>query len=165
MAPVLIGLGSNLGNSVATLRAAIEQMRAFVHVEAVSTFVRSEPMYVTDQPPFVNAVLAGHTELGPLALLRELKRIERDLGRQERTRNGPRELDLDILGYGALALRSHVLQIPHPRLAERSFVLQPLAEVAPEAKLPGVPPVPELLAATEDQAANVHPISDAALSI
>jgi 2-amino-4-hydroxy-6-hydroxymethyldihydropteridine diphosphokinase len=163
--PILIALGSNVGDSVGVLTGAIGRLRQEIDVEKVSTFVQSAPMYFTDQPPFVNAVLAGKTELGPLALLSCLKRVELEFGRQERVRNGPRELDLDILGYGELTLRSDFLQIPHPRLAERRFVLQPLAEIAPEARLPGLPPILTMLAATEAQAQSVQPISDAALSI
>ncbi|MHB8637668.1 MAG: 2-amino-4-hydroxy-6-hydroxymethyldihydropteridine diphosphokinase [Fimbriimonadaceae bacterium] len=163
--PVLIALGSNIGDSVGTVRAAAARLKGELAVARVSKLVRSKPMYVADQPAFVNAVVSGETELGPFALLALLKRIEREFGRQARVRNGPRELDMDILAYGALTLRSDVLELPHPRLPERRFVLQPLAEVAPDASLPGLPPVLLMLAATEDQAANVQPISDAALSI
>lgn len=163
--PVLIALGSNVGDSVGTLRAAVLRLGEEIQIERVSAFVRSAPMYVTDQPAFVNGVLSGETELGPLALLLLLKRIEQEFGRQVRVRNGPRELDLDIIAYGALHLESSLLQVPHPRLAERRFVLQPLAEIAPDAHLPGLPSVLSMLAATEDQALSVQPIRDAALSI
>jgi 7,8-dihydro-6-hydroxymethylpterin-pyrophosphokinase len=100
-----------------------------------------------------------------MALLGSLKQIEKEMGRQLRERNGPREIDLDILSYGVLRLQSDQLVIPHPRLRERRFVLQPLSEIAPNAILPGLPAVLEMLMATEDQASNVQPISDAALSI
>lgn len=163
--PVYIAFGSNVGDSPATLQAALGQLSHSVLVTGVSTLVRSDAMYITDQPPFVNGALAGTTELGPLALLSVLKSIERSLGRQERVKNGPRELDLDIIGYGSLSLTSPLLQIPHPRLSERRFVLQPLAELAPGLVLPGLPPVHSMLAATEDQSASVQPINDAALSI
>ena len=163
--PIFIALGSNLGDSVAILRAAVGRVGEEIRVNKVSTFVRSAPMYVTDQSPFVNGVLSGETTLGPMALLAFLKQVEAVFGRQVRVRNGPRELDLDIVAYGALQLRSSQLQVPHPRLAERRFVLQPLAEIAPEVRLPGLPSVLSMLAATEDQALSVQPISDAALSI
>jgi 2-amino-4-hydroxy-6-hydroxymethyldihydropteridine diphosphokinase len=147
------------------LRVAVERLAPAIRVHRVSTLVRSAPMYVCDQPAFVNAVLSGDTKLGPFELLSLLKRVEQELGRRERVRNGPRELDMDFLGYGVLSLKSASLVIPHPRIAERRFVLAPLAEIAPEAVLPGLPSVLSMLAATEDQAANVQPISDAALSI
>jgi len=164
-APVLIALGSNVGDSVGTLGAVVLRLGEEIQIERVSAFVRSAPMYMADQPEFVNAVLSGETELGPLALLSLLKRIEQEFGRQARARNGPRELDLDIIAYGSLMLRSGSLEIPHPRLAERRFVLQPLAEIAPGVRLPGLPPVLSMLAATEDQGLSVQPIRNAALSI
>ncbi len=98
---ILIALGSNIGDSVATLNASIETIGERVEIEKVSTFVQSAPMYELNQPPFVNAALKGETDLGPLALLAFLKQIEHQLGRQQRQPNGPRELDIDIIAYGS----------------------------------------------------------------
>jgi 2-amino-4-hydroxy-6-hydroxymethyldihydropteridine diphosphokinase len=99
-------------------------------------------MYVDDQPDFLNAVVILATPLGPIALLRALKAIEAEAGRQHRERFGPREIDLDVLAYGALQLaaqvgRNHRFVVPHPRNAERDFVLEPAFEIAPDFLFPG----------------------------
>lgn len=163
--PVIIAFGSNVGDSVAILQRGVDRLSESIQLRCVSALVRSAPMYITDQPAFVNGVVSAETDLGPLALLALLKSTEVGLGRRHRERNGPREIDLDIIAYGSLALRSPYLEIPHPRLAERRFVLLPLAEIAADVVLPGLPPVVSLLSATEHQARSVQPISDAALSI
>ena len=123
-------------------------------------------MYVVDQPAFYNAVAAGGTDLGPLALLAELKRVELQLGRQVRTQNGPREIDLDLLAYDGLVLRSGArLIVPHARIAERRFVLQPWADLDPAFAIPELGPVGELLAQTNDPTDCVKEVADAILSI
>jgi 2-amino-4-hydroxy-6-hydroxymethyldihydropteridine diphosphokinase len=162
---VLIALGSNVGDSVATLRRAVERLGQVVDVHRVSSFYRTEPMYVVDQPPFVNGAVLASAGQGPLGLLSELKRIEAELGRQARVQNGPREIDLDLIAYGSLILRSARVAVPHPRLGERRFVLAPVAEIAPDFVIPGLPPLPDLLKSTESQAASVLQGEDAALSI
>lgn len=96
-------------------------------------------MYVEDQPEFWNAVAVGDTELGPLALLRHLRAVENQLGRIRRQPNGPREIDIDLLAYGSLMLRSNGesgLVIPHPLIFERSFVLEPMKELDPNLRIP-----------------------------
>jgi 2-amino-4-hydroxy-6-hydroxymethyldihydropteridine diphosphokinase len=135
-----------------------------------SSVYETAPMYVTDQGPFLNAAVLARTELGPLALLAFLKAIEANEGRVVRERYGPREIDLDLVGYGSLAYRFAIgdevrLQVPHPRTVERRFVLRPLFDIAPHFHLPGLGRVDELLGQTEDQARSVVRIEDALLPI
>jgi len=134
---IYLALGANLGDRVASLRNAIERLRDAVAVERLSSVYETEPAYLLDQPRFLNMALRGHTALDPHALLAFLKRIERDMGRIAGPRYGPRVIDLDILLYDSLALATADLIIPHPRMAERPFVLAPLAEIAPELVPPG----------------------------
>jgi 2-amino-4-hydroxy-6-hydroxymethyldihydropteridine diphosphokinase len=136
-AVIYLALGSNLGDRRANLAAAITRLRAQVAVEQISAIYESEPAYVDDQPRFLNAVLRGHTHLPPEALLAFLKAIERELGRVAGPRFGPRLIDLDILLYADIVIATDHLTIPHPRMAERPFVLVPLAEIAPDLAPPG----------------------------
>ncbi len=136
-ATVYMALGSNMGDRRANLIEAISQLRQHVHVEQTSSIYETEPAYKTDQPRFYNMVLRGTTTLAPHELLRFLKRIERRLGRAYTVRYGPRPIDLDILLYDDLQLEDPELTIPHPHIAERAFVLQPLAEIAPNLVIPG----------------------------
>jgi len=129
---VYLGLGSNLGDRQANLAEALRQLRAQVDVEAISPVYETEPAYVTDQPRFLNVALRGQTALGPFELLAFLKRTEQRLGRRPTGRYGPRPIDLDILFYEDQVIRSEELRIPHPLLAERGFVLVPLADIAPD---------------------------------
>jgi 2-amino-4-hydroxy-6-hydroxymethyldihydropteridine diphosphokinase len=126
-----IGLGANLGDPVATIRAARHALAAHGRVVAVSSLYCTPAWGVVDQPPFVNAALALETDLEPFALLAALKGEERELGRVASFRWGPRAIDLDILVYGDLRLDAPDLTIPHARLAERAFALVPLAEIDP----------------------------------
>ena len=142
---VYLALGSNLGERAANLRAAVARMAEQVVVERVSSVYETAPAYLLDQPRFLNAALRGRTALAPIDLLAFLKQIERELGRVGGVRFGPRAIDLDILVYDDLALDGEALTIPHPRMAERPFVLVPLAEIAPDLRPPGWPrPVGEL---------------------
>ena len=125
-----LGLGSNLGDRAATLRAAVCALAAHLNILAVSSLYDTAPQLVTDQPRFLNAALAGTTELDPLALLRAAKAIETALGRVPGPRYGPRALDIDLLLVDDLVLATPALTLPHPRLAERAFALLPLAEIA-----------------------------------
>jgi 2-amino-4-hydroxy-6-hydroxymethyldihydropteridine diphosphokinase len=135
---VYIAFGGNVGDREANLRAALHLLREHVQVEAVSSLYETEPAYVLDQPRFLNGVLRGTTRLEPMELLRALKEIEAALGRRPGLRNGPRPVDLDILRYGDVSLATPELTIPHPRIAERPFVLVPLAEIAPELASVGI---------------------------
>ncbi len=137
MTVVYIALGSNLGDRAANLEAAIAALPPAVAVTRRSPVYETDPAYVTDQPAFLNMVLCGETELGPQDLLQHLKRIERDLGRTRGRRYGPRLIDLDIVFFGSRIVQSPGLVIPHPRLAERAFVLKPLADIAPALTHPG----------------------------
>ena len=134
---IYLALGANLGDRGASLRNAVERLRDTVAVERMSSVYETEPAYLLDQPRFMNMALRGHTALMPHALLGFLKRIEHDMGRTAGPRYGPRAIDLDILLYDSLALTTADLTIPHPRMAERPFVLAPLAEIAPDLVPPG----------------------------
>jgi 2-amino-4-hydroxy-6-hydroxymethyldihydropteridine diphosphokinase len=135
-----IGLGSNLGEREATLREALTRLSELdgVAVVAVSSFRETDPVGNADQPRFVNAAAELETTLGPRELLDRLLEVERSLGR-DRTREerwGPRTVDLDLLLYGDETVGEPGLEVPHPRLAERAFVLQPLVELDPGLRLP-----------------------------
>ncbi len=132
MIEVCLGLGSNLGDRAGALGRALALLGREVEVLARSRLYETEPWGIEDQPPFLNGVLRGRTSLPPRELLAWLKEVEAALGRRARVRWGPREIDVDLLFYGSWVLWTPELQIPHPRLAERSFVLVPLAEVAPD---------------------------------
>ncbi|PWC44797.1 2-amino-4-hydroxy-6-hydroxymethyldihydropteridine diphosphokinase [Azospirillum sp. TSO22-1] len=137
MTTVCIALGSNLGDRLANLEAAIARLAPAVAVTARSAVYETAPMYVTDQPAFLNMAVRGETDLAPEPLLAHLKGIEAALGRRDGgVRFGPREVDLDILLYGDAVSRAAALEIPHPRMAERAFVLRPLADVAAEVRHP-----------------------------
>jgi 2-amino-4-hydroxy-6-hydroxymethyldihydropteridine diphosphokinase len=128
-----IGIGSNLDEPERQVRNAIEALRALGDVAAVSSLYRTAPWGKTDQPDFVNAVVALDTKLEPRPLLHGLKWLERDLGRvEDGERWGPRRIDFDILLYGDQEVHDNDLIVPHPRLRERAFALVPLVELAPE---------------------------------
>lgn len=138
MPTVYLGLGGNLGDREGNLRAACERLQAGgVAIERCSSLYETEPWGVIEQPRFLNAVCCGQTALDPYELLALAKRIEADLGRRPTVRYGPRPVDIDILLYGDRVLDTQDLTIPHPRLAERAFVLVPLGEIAPDLHLPG----------------------------
>jgi 2-amino-4-hydroxy-6-hydroxymethyldihydropteridine diphosphokinase len=130
MATVYLGLGTNLGDRFANLKAAVSALSDVGKVEALSRVFETAPLYVTDQPAFLNMAARATTELSPLDLLRRLKGIEQELGRVEGLRYGPRLIDLDILLYDAAVSETAELTIPHPRLPERHFALAPLADLA-----------------------------------
>ncbi len=132
MANVYIALGSNQGQRLEHLRAAVAALTAVMTVERSSSVYETAAAYVEDQPAFLNAVVTGTTRLSPHELLVALKNIENHMGRRAGVRFGPRPIDLDILLYDELALATPELTIPHPRMPERAFVLRPLAELAPE---------------------------------
>jgi 2-amino-4-hydroxy-6-hydroxymethyldihydropteridine diphosphokinase len=142
MPTAYIGLGANLpspaGTPEATMTAAAERIASLGRITARSRLYSTAPVGFTDQPRFLNAVVALETELSPRALLQGLLGIEREFGRDRAgsVPNGPRTLDLDVLLFGNLAVREPDLEIPHPRLAERAFVLVPLSEIAPQAHHP-----------------------------
>lgn len=142
MALAYVALGANLpslaGPPEATLSAAVERLTSLGPVIVRSSLYSTAPVGLADQPRFLNAVAAIETDLTPFELLGALLTIERDFGRDRAaaTPNGPRTLDLDILFYGDLVLTENCLEIPHPRLTEREFVLVPLSEIAPQFRDP-----------------------------
>ena len=128
-----IGLGSNVGDRLGFLRRAVACLEeANLEVAAKSSVYETPPFGVTDQPRFLNAAVLVQFEGDAGALLEELKTIEHRLGRQERGRWGPREIDLDILMIPGFTCRDEKLELPHPGMADRAFVLVPLAEIAPD---------------------------------
>jgi 2-amino-4-hydroxy-6-hydroxymethyldihydropteridine diphosphokinase len=134
---VFLGLGSNLGDREAHLRSALVALgERGLRVRGVSSFYETEPVGGPPQGFFLNAVASGETELGAEALLAACLALEAEHGRVRGVRNGPRTLDLDILFYGDAVIARPGLRVPHPRLAERRFVLEPLAELAPELRHP-----------------------------
>ena len=140
MTRAYVGLGANLGEREQTLRRAVERLGAEpgIEVVAVSSFRETDPVGYLDQPAFLNGACAVETELGPRELLDRLLAVERELGRRRGTgpRWGPRTIDLDLLLYGDVTVDEPGLTVPHPRLAERSFALEPLLELDPELHLP-----------------------------
>jgi 2-amino-4-hydroxy-6-hydroxymethyldihydropteridine diphosphokinase len=134
MERVFLGLGSNLGDRAAFLKAALEGIAALPGTEVVrvSAFRETEPWGVADQPRFLNAVAEIRTPLAPQDLLAALKRIEREVGRTCTFRWGPREIDIDLLLFGGRRLQAPGLTLPHPHILERDFVWQPLQEIAPD---------------------------------
>ncbi len=133
MANILLALGGNLGRRCENLARARALLAQSLTIHAVSPLYETEPWGVIDQPDFLNQALLAETDLTPAALLTLVKRIEMEMGRDFSTiRYGPRPIDIDILGYDDLILRSPGLTIPHPRLPERAFVLAPLNDIAPD---------------------------------
>jgi len=132
-----IGIGSNLGNRQENCFRAVEILeKRGIKVQKRSSLYETEPWGVKDQPRFINMVVQIETTLEPDDLLRVLKDIEKEIGRQDSFRWGPRMIDLDILLFNALVLNEENLQIPHPYLHEREFVLRPLSEIAPDVMHP-----------------------------
>jgi 2-amino-4-hydroxy-6-hydroxymethyldihydropteridine diphosphokinase len=135
---IYLGLGTNLGERQANLQAAATGLIPKVRVLRVSSIYETEPWGYRDQPAFLNQVLEGETDLQPLDLMIFLKNLELTLGRQATFLYGPRLIDLDILFYDQIVINQAELVIPHPRLAERAFMLVPLAELAPELHHPSL---------------------------
>ena len=128
---VYLALGGNMGDRAANLAEAIRRLGGAVEIDAQSALYETAPMYVTDQPAFLNMAVRGTTRLGPVELLHFLKEIEATLGRDlGGLRFGPRPIDIDILLYADRVVAQPDLEIPHPRMAERAFVLCPLADIA-----------------------------------
>jgi 2-amino-4-hydroxy-6-hydroxymethyldihydropteridine diphosphokinase len=134
-----VGLGANVGEPRAQVQEALGELDRLPHSRVVkqSSLYRSTPVGYADQPDFVNAVAQLETGLPAERLLAELQAIEERHGRQRSFANAPRTLDLDLLLFGELELRSPALEIPHPRMHQRAFVLRPLLEIAPGVTIPG----------------------------
>ncbi|UCF21594.1 MAG: 2-amino-4-hydroxy-6-hydroxymethyldihydropteridine diphosphokinase [Gemmatimonadota bacterium] len=137
MGSVILGLGSNQGDRVRFLERAVEQLRAQIYLEEMSSIYETQPVGVRDQPWFLNMVCIGTTRLKPGAVLEFVHEVEDSLGRtRSGERWGPRTIDIDILAYEDRVIDRPELKIPHPRLAERAFMLEPLAEIAPDWRHP-----------------------------
>ena len=153
MTRAYVGLGSNLGDREASLRGAVDLLEANpeIQIVAVSRFRETDPEGLVDQPRFLNSAVAIDTELTAPELLDRLLAIERELGRERGVgaRWGPRTIDLDLLLYGDKTVERPGLIVPHPRLHERRFVLEPLADLDPALVVPGRGPVATLLAGLE----------------
>ena len=146
-----VGIGANLGPREETLRRAVDLLARAdgVEVVGVSELRETDPVGVVDQPPFLNGAVSVETTLSPRALLDLLLEVERSLGRVRGERWAPRVVDLDLLVYGIEVLDEPGLHVPHPRLHERRFALEPLAEMNPELEIPGRGTVSALLAALD----------------
>ena len=129
---VYLGLGANMGDRQANLERAVELLGERLRIEKVSSVYETEPVGYEEQPPFLNAVCRVQTDIGPLQLLSLVKGIEAGMGRVPNFTDGPRPIDVDIILYGDLVMVDPELTIPHPRMAQRAFVLVPLAEIAPD---------------------------------
>lgn len=139
MKTIYLSLGSNIGDRERNLRDAIKRLAApDMKILRVSPVYETEPMDYTDQPWFLNLVVEAGTSLFPLQLLSRVAKIERAMGRVRNKVKGPRTLDIDILLYGNAVVRTPTLEIPHPRMAERRFVLAPLADLAPTLRHPAL---------------------------
>jgi len=150
---IYLSLGSNLGDRAAQMARAREALAAAgIRVLRQSSLYATEPVDYKAQGWFLNCVVEAETELLPRQLLRALQEIERSLGRRKMARRGPRAMDIDILLYGASVVRAAELEVPHPRMAERRFVLVPFAELAPGVRHPTLhKTMLELLAVTRDR--------------
>jgi 2-amino-4-hydroxy-6-hydroxymethyldihydropteridine diphosphokinase len=133
---VYLSLGSNLGDRVANLRTALEKLSALGTIAAVSSFYETEPLEVTAQPWFLNCTAELDTEKMPRQLIAGILNLEQSMGRQRKQQKGPRTIDIDILLFGASVIEMASLTVPHPKLHQRRFVLEPLAEIAPEVRHP-----------------------------
>jgi dihydropteroate synthase len=158
-AGVVLALGGNVGDKVASLRRALRAIAGEPRIEltAVSRFYRTPPWGKTDQDWFLNACALGRTSLKPEALLERVKALEVELGRAPAERWGPRVIDIDLIAYGDIALKTERLTLPHPELFNRAFVLVPLAEIAPDLIIAGVR-VAKAAERLRDEAAQVLPL-------
>jgi 2-amino-4-hydroxy-6-hydroxymethyldihydropteridine diphosphokinase len=135
---VYLSLGSNLGDRAGNLQTAIAQLAGLGKVEVVSSFYETEPVELTAQPWFLNCAVKLDTEKMPRQLIAGILALERGMGRQRKLKNGPRIIDIDILLFGSSIIDLPSLTVPHPKMHERRFVLEPLAEIAPEARHPAL---------------------------
>jgi 2-amino-4-hydroxy-6-hydroxymethyldihydropteridine diphosphokinase len=156
---VYLGLGSNMGDREAMLKSALDELETpGLRLLRVSSLYETEPIGLREQRWFLNLVAEFETELFPKQLLHRMQKIEMRLGRKRTVENGPRMIDIDILLYGNLAIKTEELEIPHPRYRERRFTLAPLAELNPGLRDPGTgETMAEMLAALTGQTARKRP--------
>jgi 2-amino-4-hydroxy-6-hydroxymethyldihydropteridine diphosphokinase len=157
-----LALGTNLGDRMANLKAAILALQPDVQCLAQSPVYETPPWGILDQPAFLNQAIKAETDLEPALLLKHLKIIEKNMGRAPTIRNGPRLIDIDILFYDNLVFTSPELEVPHPRLAGRGFVLAPLADLAPNLQHPVTGQTVRQMLAEADQSgiALYSPVAD-----
>jgi 2-amino-4-hydroxy-6-hydroxymethyldihydropteridine diphosphokinase len=152
MERVYLSLGSNMGDRAVNIARAIAALsERGIRVTRESALYETEPVEFREQDWFLNSVIEGETELEPEKLMKEMLAIERSLGRERRVAKGPRVIDIDVLFYGDEVIHEPGIEIPHPRLSQRRFVLVPFAEIAPDARDPVLgKTIAELLAETPD---------------
>lgn len=160
MSRAVLSIGANLGDRVAALQNAVDDLSEFVTVDAVSPVYETSPVGGPEQRDFLNAVLLVTTDLPPLELVAIGQRIERRAGRVPGERWGPRALDVDLVAYDDVVSSDLAATVPHPRAHERAFVLRPWLDVDPSASLPGRGPVADLL---EDAVGDVRRVDEHAL--
>lgn len=134
-----MSLGSNIGDTKANLKQAVAMLKEKIDVLKISSYYETEPVGYKDQAWFLNIALEGETTLSPTELLLFLQGIEQEMGRVKLIRFGPRNIDIDILLYEGFASDEETLTVPHPRMCERAFVIEPLVEIAPELTVGGTP--------------------------
>ena len=132
MHTVFLALGSNIENRKQHIEKAIVLLREKINDITVAPLYETKPRYFENQNNFLNTVLSGFTDVEPQELLQFTKTVQKKVGRVERFRNGPREIDIDILFYGNVVYKDEELEIPHPRLQDRDFVLQPFSDINPD---------------------------------
>jgi 2-amino-4-hydroxy-6-hydroxymethyldihydropteridine diphosphokinase len=154
-----LSLGSNMGDRESNLRKALRALHSDdFRIVRVSSTWETAPMYLTGQSDFLNIVAEAETTIFPMRALLRAARIERDMGRRRVTPNGPRVIDIDLVLFGRFVMDTPQLKLPHPRMAERRFVLEPLAELAPDLRHPVTgKSVREMLGAVSDQLVRVLP--------
>jgi 2-amino-4-hydroxy-6-hydroxymethyldihydropteridine diphosphokinase len=159
MKRTFLSLGSNLGDREANLREALRRLESpRLHVKRISPLYETEPIGLTGQPWFLNLVAEAETSLFPMMLLDHTQRVEREMGRKKGALNGPRKIDVDILLYAHLVIETARLQVPHPRMHERRFVLEPMLELAPDLPHPVLrKTMLDLFTGVKGQAARRHP--------
>jgi GTP cyclohydrolase IV len=132
MLEVFIGIGSNIGDRQANIISAVKTLSQHSKIKQMSALFETAPEGFIEQPDFLNCIVSIETDVKPMPLLKLLRKTEKELGRQESFRNAPRPIDLDILFYGDQLIKQTGLEIPHPRLHERAFVLVPMVQIAPQ---------------------------------
>ena len=156
MTDIFLALGSNIDNRKQHIETAIVLLREKVQDITVAPLYETKPRYFEDQQNFLNTVLRGFTDLEPRELLQFTKAVQKEVGRVERFRNGPREIDIDILFYDNVVYKDEELEIPHPRLQERDFVLQPFSDINPDFSHPVLKKtIRELLASLPEEQRSV----------
>ena len=160
MHQIFLALGSNIENRKQHIETAIALLRENVHGMTVAPLYETKPRYFEDQQNFLNTVLHGYTDLEPRELLHFTQGVQKEVGRVERFRNGPREIDIDILFYDDVVYKDEELEIPHPRIQERDFVLRPFSDINPDFSHPVLKKtIRELLAALpEEQRSVIKPM-------